>query len=108
MYIIVSSLVLGSASLTAQDIPGQYREKFSESFPIREQQHLELKAYIDNLVKEKKDQSISKFTPDFPSRKITSKKSRPIGRLLVSFSLPGLIAMVVNATFFLIASARYI
>jgi len=48
-----------------QGRPGQYREKFSESFPIRIQQHIELKEYIDLLVEEGKVQALSKFTPDY-------------------------------------------
>lgn len=62
---IISFLIICSASFYAQDIPGQYRESFSESFPIRKQQHLELKQYIDLLVAERKDQVLSQFTPDF-------------------------------------------
>ena len=63
--LLVSLVIACSESLSAQDIPGQYREKFSESFPIRKQQHLELKEYIDLLVEEGKVQALSKFTPDY-------------------------------------------
>jgi len=67
---IIRSLILNyffihSVSLFAQELPGQYREPFSESFPIRKQQHLELKEYIDQLVEEQKDQALLRFTPDF-------------------------------------------
>lgn len=90
IYIIVSSFsMLGSANLFAQDIPGQYREKFSESFPIREQQHLELKAYIDNLVEENKDRSLSKFTPDISGIRQYEKSLVPFRKQLAeSFGYP--------------------
>lgn len=61
IYLIAGCTV----SLFAQDIPGQYREPFPESYPIRKQQHLELKEYVDLLVSEKKENTLSKFTPDF-------------------------------------------
>ena len=51
--------------LWAQEIPGQYREAFPESFSIRKQQHLELKAYIDGLIEQRKHETLAKFTPDF-------------------------------------------
>lgn len=51
--------------LPGQEVPEQFREKFSESFPIRKQQHIELKEYIDKLIIEKKKQSLTFFKPDF-------------------------------------------
>jgi len=53
------------ATSYAQNLPEQYREKFSESYPIRKEQHLEIKAYIDKLLKEEIDKSMSFFQPDF-------------------------------------------
>ena len=50
---------------SAQEMVEQYREKFSESYPIRVEQHLELKAYLDQMLKEKMDESLNKFQPDF-------------------------------------------
>lgn len=43
----------------------QYREPFATSYPIRKAQHLEVKAYIDNLLDEKIEASLNKFQPDF-------------------------------------------
>jgi len=63
ILIVISICCL--VEVRGQDIPGQYREKFSESFPIRKQQHIELKEYIDLLVEEGKVQALSKFTPDY-------------------------------------------
>jgi len=61
----MSFILVYPSSLFAQDLPGQYREVFQESFPIREQQHQELKEYIDLLVAERKEKTLSKFAPDF-------------------------------------------
>lgn len=49
----------------AQKLPEQYREKFSESYPIRKEQHLEIKAYNDKLLNEEVEKTMSFFQPDF-------------------------------------------
>ena len=49
----------------AQELPAQYREKFSQSFPIRKEQHLEIKAYADSLLEAQTAKSLSSFSPDF-------------------------------------------
>ncbi len=64
-YFFLSAFIVFSVSLSAQELPGQYREPFAESFPIRKQQHLELKEYIDELIETEKNNSLNKFTPDF-------------------------------------------
>ena len=58
--------ILGFAfPICAQELPRQYRESFSESYPIRKEQHVEMKAYVDELLNEKIDASLNKFQPDF-------------------------------------------
>ncbi len=87
--LILCFIVAGSASLSAQDIPGQYREKFSESFPIREEQHLELKKYIDLMVMDQKEQTLSKFSPDYSGIKQYEKSIIPFREQLAeSFGYP--------------------
>ncbi len=89
VFFIISFSIAGFIHLCAQDIPGQYREKFSESFPIREQQHLELKAYIDLLIEECKDRSLSKFTPDFSGIRQYQESLIPFRKQLAeSFGFP--------------------
>ena len=86
---LLSILSACTASLTAQDIPGQFREKFSESFPVRKQQHLELKAYIDGLIEEQKEQSLSRFAPDFSNLAAYHKSVMPYReQLAASFGYP--------------------
>lgn len=53
------------ATSFAQELPEQFREKFSESYPIRKEQHLEIKAYIGNLLREEIEKSLNFFQPDF-------------------------------------------
>jgi len=57
--------ILAPVFASAQELPGQYREPFAESFPIREQQHLELKAYVDRLIDAEKETALARFNPDF-------------------------------------------
>lgn len=70
--IMTAVLLCAAVSLTmlpyityAQDLPDQYREKFSDSFPIRKEQHLEIGAYVDELLKEGIEEAVSSFKPDF-------------------------------------------
>ena len=51
----------------AQEIPQQYREDWSVSWPNRKAQHLELKAYVDKLLEEDIQKSLEVFKPDFSS-----------------------------------------
>ena len=43
-----------------------YREPFQRSFPIREQQHLQIKAYAEALLREKTEKALSAVAPDAP------------------------------------------
>ncbi|MBK7713622.1 MAG: hypothetical protein IPJ37_23880 [Bacteroidales bacterium] len=63
IFCIVSGLF--SISSIAQQIPEQFREPFSNSFPIRKDQHLELKAYADKLLEDNIKTSILSFKPEF-------------------------------------------
>jgi predicted esterase len=62
---IIGFIVITSVASHAQEMVEQYREKFSESYPIRKEQHLEVKAYIDKLVEEKIGRSLNAMEPDF-------------------------------------------
>lgn len=62
--ILLASFVIAT-STSAQKLPEQYREKFSESFPIRKEQHLEMKAYVDRILEEGIAQNMVSFEPDF-------------------------------------------
>jgi hypothetical protein len=65
IFILINIAGLFPPVLNAQQIPEQYRENFSNSFPIRKDQHLEIKAYADKLLEEDIRASLSFFKPDY-------------------------------------------
>jgi len=78
-----------SVCIVAQDLPGQYREPFSESFPIRKQQHLQVKEYIDGLIDVEKEHSLTKFNPNFSDLEQYKKSLIPYRKQLAeSFGYP--------------------
>jgi len=54
-----------SGIFNAQQMPEQFREEFASSFPIRSDQHLEIKAYADELLQERIKESLASFKPDY-------------------------------------------
>lgn len=56
---------MGVLNAFGQQTADQYREKFSNSFPIRKEQHLEMKAYADRILQEGVQRSLTSFNPDF-------------------------------------------
>ncbi len=63
--LLIGLIILTTFISYGQEMNEQYREKFSESYPIRKEQHLEIKTYIDKLLKEQIEVSLNKFQPDF-------------------------------------------
>jgi dienelactone hydrolase len=63
IFFIVSGLF--SIRSIAQPIPEQYREPFANSFPVRRDQHLEIKAYADKLLEENIRAALNSFHPDY-------------------------------------------
>ena len=62
---IIAFLILSSFIGGAQKPVEQFREPFSKSYPIRKEQHLEVKAYVEKILKEQIETSLNKFAPDF-------------------------------------------
>jgi hypothetical protein len=63
---LIVLLVLGLyVTAFTQELPEQYREKFSESDPIRKEQHPEIKSYINLSLDEELEKSMNFFQPDF-------------------------------------------
>jgi hypothetical protein len=52
IFLLFITAGLFPVKLLGQQIPEQYRENFSNSFPIRKDQHLEIKSYADKLLEE--------------------------------------------------------
>lgn len=67
MKFVAAWLLMGFSGIcvSGQELPDQYREKFRESFPIRKEQHLELKAYADRIVSDGIGKTMVSFNPDF-------------------------------------------
>lgn len=65
MLFAVCCVIVCPVCLKSEQIPEQFREKFSESFPIRKRQHLDVKDYVDKLIAERKEQSLNSFKPDY-------------------------------------------
>jgi dienelactone hydrolase len=65
MLFVVCLAVVCPVCLAGEEVPEQFREKFSESSPIRKRQHIEVKDYVDKLIAERKEQSLNSFKPDY-------------------------------------------
>ena len=65
---LLSTLVVSTMAMATEPAtPALYREPFAESFPIRQEQHLQIKAYADNLLQAQAEQALHSVTPDFSS-----------------------------------------
>jgi dienelactone hydrolase len=64
---VVLCAFLSCAAVLAQELPDQYREPFAKSFPIRKQQHLQMKAYLDSFPGPRAVAPEAEFKLDFSS-----------------------------------------
>ncbi len=78
-------LVLLTIQSFAQELPEQYRENFSESFPIRKEQRLEIKSYINQLAKENTDRSLKIFQPNYFSTEDYKNSLFPYRKILGNY-----------------------
>jgi len=62
-----------------------YREPFAESFPNRREQHLQIKAYADQLLKDRADQTLRGVEPDFSSIAAYERSLPPFREKLSAF-----------------------
>jgi len=69
----------------AQEIPQQYREDWSVSWPNRKAQHLEIKAYVDKLLDEDVQKSLDAFKPDFSSIEKYKSSLTPFRKVVGDF-----------------------
>jgi dienelactone hydrolase len=67
-----------SATTTAEDLPEQYREPFAESWPIRKEQHLQMKAYLDAFPQRHQESSDTVFQLEFSSIAAYERSLLPI------------------------------
>ena len=66
-----------------------YREPFAQSFPIRQEQHLQLKTYVDQLLSTQVDRALLSLAPDFSSPAAYERSLAPHrARLAASYGTP--------------------
>lgn len=75
----------GLAGAAEPPAPGPYREPFAESFPIRREQHLQIKAYADRLLQEQTARALAAVQPDFSSREAYARSLPPYREQLERF-----------------------
>lgn len=59
--------MIAAASAAEPPGAGPYREPFAASFPIRREQHLQIKAYADTLLQAQAERALRSFEPDCSS-----------------------------------------
>jgi dienelactone hydrolase len=75
--------------LLSDDLPQQYREPFAKSWPIRKQQHLQTKAYLDRLVKTERERQAASFNLNYASTSDYESALQPIrNRLELAYGFP--------------------
>ena len=79
ILLLILMLVIGLTALAAgaAELPEQYREPFSDSYPIRKQQHEELDAYLDEVIKERTAEWMASLTQDFSSIEAYERSLEP-------------------------------
>ena len=55
-----------------------FREPFAQSFPIRQEQHLQLKTYVDQLLQTQADRALLSVAPDFSSVSAYERSLQPL------------------------------
>ncbi len=84
---LLALLSVALVSSRAADAP--YREPFAQSFPIRQEQHLQLKTYVDKLLSTQADRSLASLTPDFSSPAAYERSVAPYReRLRAAYGTP--------------------
>lgn len=84
-FLVLIFLSAVPVALRAQETVEQYHEKFSASYPIREKQHLEIKAYTEKLADEKIREALEQFQPDFFSMEDYKSSLYPFRKQLGEF-----------------------
>src|SRR5262245_61941811 len=78
-FVAIALLVLlGRPHVAADDPPAQFREPFAKSWPIRERQHLQMKAYLDGLKKREVDAEDHRFPLSFESAAAYERSIAPV------------------------------
>lgn len=80
--------VFAVGALVGAETP-PYREPFAQSFPNRKEQHLQIKAYADRLLKEQAERALNSVAPDFSSPAAYERSLQPYrDRLKAAYGTP--------------------
>jgi len=77
--------IIAGASAAETPSPGPYREPFAESFPIRRDQHLQIKAYADRLLEDQTARALASVQPDYSSVAAYAQSLEPHRERLKAF-----------------------
>ncbi len=85
--LLLAAFTAGAAEPTPP--PTQYHEPFAESFPNRREQHLQIKAYADKLLKAQTERTLHAVEPDFSSAAAYERSLPPFrGKLGAFYGTP--------------------
>jgi dienelactone hydrolase len=84
-FCFLATLTTLAVSMSAQSLPEHFREPFARSFPIRQEQHLQIKAYAEQLPPLKRQPSMPAFEPDFTSIPAYQRSLQPTREALRQF-----------------------
>ncbi|MBC7365248.1 MAG: dienelactone hydrolase family protein [Undibacterium sp.] len=85
-FLLIS--VLGAGVLAGAET-APYREPFAQSFPNRKEQHLQIKAYADTLLKAQAERALNSVEPDFSSPAAYERSLQPYrDRLKAAYGTP--------------------
>lgn len=85
-FLLTTGLLLGfSIKIMAQDTTKEFSEPFSTSYPIRVEQHIEVKNWIEALKDEKINETLTKFNPDYSGIEKYKKSIYPYQKELKIF-----------------------
>jgi hypothetical protein len=74
---ITATIVTAGASAAETPLPEQYREPFANSFPIRRDQHLQIKAYADRLLQAQSERALASVQPDYSGVEAYQRSLQP-------------------------------
>lgn len=75
--LLLSCVAASAVSTELHAATAPYREPFAQSFPIRQEQHLQIKAYADKLLREQSDRALRAVEPDFSSVEAYERSLQP-------------------------------
>jgi dienelactone hydrolase len=82
---VLLAVMAAASAAESTPPPAIYREPFAQSFPNRREQHLQIKAYADQLLKDRAEQTLAAIAPDFSSIAAYERSLPPFREKLAAF-----------------------